>query len=104
MALEASGLLPASGVGISSTSAPLRPSRSAPPPLRASFRGAKEWFDKKKHSPRRGVARIAAHRMERLMDRDDNRLDIVALIATLLLSLCLWPMIWELTRAILQHL
>ena len=47
---------------------------------------------------------IAAHRMVRLMDRDDNRLDIVALIATLLLSLCLWPMIWELTRAILQYL
>jgi hypothetical protein len=42
--------------------------------------------------------------MERLVDKDDNRLETEVVIATLALSFCLWPLVWELAQAILQYL
>jgi len=69
------------------------------------FGGAKEWFDKKTTRPTALVARIDPHLMDSLMDSDDNRLDMgVAVIVTLLLSFCLWPLVWELTSAVLRYL
>ena len=91
MALEASGLLPASGVEIVYHV-------DAAPSL------DQERFDKKKCGPGIAVASVVAPGMDRLMGGDDDRLEIEAAIATLALSLCLWPLVWELTRAILQYL
>jgi hypothetical protein len=56
-----------------------------------------------------GAAAIATHRMmDRLMDRKilpQDRSDRGAgLIAILLLSLCLWPVVWELASAISRYL
>src|SRR6516162_559144 len=55
------------------------------------------------------AAAIATHRMmDGLMDRNilpqDQPNKGAGLIAILFLSLCLWPMVWELASAILQYL
>jgi hypothetical protein len=51
---------------------------------------------------------VRAHWKDKLMDRRDPAQDQLgfgtALILTLLLSFCLWPVIWELTSALAQYL
>jgi hypothetical protein len=51
---------------------------------------------------------VTAHWKDKLMDRNDasqDRLDFkMALIVTLLSSVCLWPVVWELTSAVVQYL
>jgi hypothetical protein len=51
---------------------------------------------------------VPAHWKDKLMDRTDaskDQLDFkTALILTVLVSVCLWPVVWELTSAIVQYL
>jgi hypothetical protein len=51
---------------------------------------------------------VPAHRKDKLMDRKDPAQDQLgfgmALILTLLSSVCWWPVVWELTSAIVQYL
>ena len=60
-------------------------------------------------APNSGIAAATAtHRMDGLMERkippQDRPDKGAALIAILLLSLCLWPVVWELASAIRQYL
>ena len=67
------------------------------PPLRYPFRSLGV-----------GEPRRAAHWKDKLMDRTDaskDHLDFkAALILAVLAPICLWPVVWELTSAIVQYL
>jgi hypothetical protein len=51
---------------------------------------------------------VRAHWKDKLMDRTDaskDHLDFkAALILAVLVPICLWPVVWELTSAIVQYL
>ena len=57
---------------------------------------------------RRRASVVRAHWKDKLMDRTDaskDHLDFkAALILAVLTPICLWPVVWELTSAIVQYL